>query len=235
MYPPPDPAQSEKETVAKSESRTVGAYNQMKADILRGKFQPGAKLIISSLCEEIDVSLGAVREALSRLASDGLVMFVPQKGYRVAPISRQDLEDITIVRIDVERLCLERALKYGDLKWEAGILSAHHELNHSQVEDPDHPGTMGSAWSQAHDRFHYALVSACDSPWLLNLRANLYVQSQRYRFLSIPLDQKRRDIVKEHADLADAAIRRDISATKTLIADHFNRTTQILLEADIFD
>lgn len=221
--------------VVKTQSRTVGAYTQMQSDILRGKFRPGTKLIISKLCEDLDVSLGAVREALSRLASDGLVVFVPQKGYRIAPISRQDLEDITIVRIDVERLCLERALTYGDLKWEATILSALHELNHYQVHDQDGARTMNPQWSQAHDRFHLALVAACQSPWLLALRDNLYTQSQRYRNLSIPLDVNQRDIVREHGDLAEAAIRRDTTGIKALIADHFNRTTRILLEADIFD
>ena len=221
--------------VVKTQSRTVGAYNRMQSDILTGKFRPGTKLIISKLCDDLDVSLGAVREALSRLASDGLVVFVPQKGFRIAPISRQDLEDITIVRIDVETLCLERALTYGDLKYEAAILSALHELNHYQVKNQDDSGTMNALWSEAHDRFHLALVADCKSPWLLNLRENLYTQSQRYRNLSIPLDQDQRDIVKEHADLADAAMRRDVAAIKTLIADHFNRTTRILLKADIFD
>lgn len=163
------------------------------------------------------------------------MVFVPQKGFRIAPISRQDLEDITIVRIEVETLCLERALRHGDLKWEAGILSALHELNHYQVEDPGEVRTMNSQWSQAHDRFHLALVADCKSPWLLNLRSNLYTQSQRYRNLSIPLDENRRDIVKEHRDLADAAMARDVDAIRTLIADHFNRTTRILLEADIFE
>lgn len=222
------------QTAGKTENRTVSVYKQIKSNILVGKLVPGERVLISKVCDELGVSLGAVREALSRLVSDGLVVSIPQKGFQVAPLSRQDLEDITIVRIDVECLCLERALEHGNLKWESGILSAEHELSRYAIEDSESFGRINPQWAEAHERFHFSLVSQCGSPWLLNLRANLYAQSERYRLLSVPLEHKRRAVVKEHRDLAAAAINRDQSRVKTLISEHFQRTTQLLLDADFF-
>ena len=66
---------------------TQGAYEGLRADLLACRVTPGSKLKIQDLCERFSVSLGAIREALSRLTSEGLVISEPQRGFRAAPIS----------------------------------------------------------------------------------------------------------------------------------------------------
>ena len=66
---------------------TQGAYEQLRADILSCRLLPGSKLKIQELCIRCAVSLGAIREALSRLTSEGLVVARPQRGFKAAPIS----------------------------------------------------------------------------------------------------------------------------------------------------
>jgi DNA-binding GntR family transcriptional regulator len=103
---------------------TQRAYAGLKADILACRLRPGERLVISDLCEQLGASLGAVREALSRLTSDGLVTSEPNKGFRVSSITQEELEDLTRVRGIIEGLCLASAIGAGDLKWETGIVSA---------------------------------------------------------------------------------------------------------------
>ncbi|MFG1344083.1 FCD domain-containing protein [Xanthobacter autotrophicus DSM 431] len=216
-----------------SGSLTAEAHNQIRGEILACRFAPGQKLVIADLCETFGFSLGAVREALAALASEGLVDTQPRKGFRVAPITEAELQDITRVRVLIESLCLESAIRNGDLKWEANIVSTEFELSKLSLLDPEDPERASEAWAQTHRRFHEALVAACDSPWLLRLRDMLYVQSERYRRFSVPLDRTKRDLVTEHKEIAAATIARDTSRATAALREHLERTTRILIESDV--
>jgi DNA-binding GntR family transcriptional regulator len=99
-------------------SRTIQTYETLRRELLDGDHPPGSKLLIDQLAERFGVSLGAVREALSRLTSDRLVVAEPQRGFSVAPVSTADLIDLTAVRIEIETRCLRRSIQRGNLEWE---------------------------------------------------------------------------------------------------------------------
>lgn len=217
----------------KATSFTAQAYTRIRDDILACRLGPGQKINISELCSQLGFSLGAVREALSRLTSEGLVESEPNKGFRVAPITQEELEDLTQTRILIEGECLKSAIRNGDLRWETGIVSTLFELSRIPLQDPQDPARVHPVWVETHRRFHEALVAACDSPWLLRLREMLYAQSERYRSASVPLDQTRRDIASEHRALADAAIARDAQTACAALRDHLQLTTCILVDAQV--
>ena len=211
-------------------SLTQDAYERLRADLLACRLRPGARLKINELCQALSVSLSAVREALARLTAEGLVVAEPQRGFRVAPISADELRDLTSVRAQIEGLCLERAIAMGDVGWESQLVAAFHRLSRTPEREPEDLERMGEAWSAAHAAYHEALVAACDSPWLLRLRAILYAQSERYRRLSVPLAEIARDLNREHQDLMEAALARDTGRTRALMAQHVELTTRVLLE-----
>ncbi len=217
----------------KSTNLTAQAHARIRGDILAGRLPPGQKLKISEICGQLGVSLGAVREALSRLTSEGLVEAEPNKGFRIVPISHAELEDLTRTRITIECECLSSAIAHGDLRWEAGIVSTLFELSRIALQHPDDPAQVNPDWVEAHRRFHQALVAACDSGWMLRLREMLYVQSERYRSVSVPLDRQHRDIAGEHKAIADAALARDAKAACTALRDHLLLTTRIVVDADV--
>src|ERR1700733_10965868 len=102
-----------------SPSRTISVYNQVRSDILAGRLEPGRKLRIQELAASLKVSPSVVREALSRLSAESLVIAEPQRGFRVSPINAADVRDLTEVRIDIELKCLRRSMSEGDVSWEA--------------------------------------------------------------------------------------------------------------------
>src|SRR5579871_2366228 len=122
-------------------NQTTVAYEAIRADILSGRHVPEKKLKIQELAEEFGVSPGAVREALSRLVPEELVVSRDQRGFIVAPLSLADLADLTDIRCEIESLALRRSVELGDVNWEAGILAAEHRLRSKVVplagEDPD--------------------------------------------------------------------------------------------------
>ena len=75
-------------TTATAASLTQRAYDQLREALLDCRFEPGEPLRIGELCKRLDASQGAVREALSRLTSEGLVEARPQRGFRVTPRRR---------------------------------------------------------------------------------------------------------------------------------------------------
>lgn len=213
-----------------SSSLTHDAYERLRADLLACRLQPGARLRINDLCQALSVSLSAVREALSRLTSEGLVIAEPQRGFRAAPISAAELRDLTGVRAQIEGLCLERAIVAGDVGWEAGLVATFHRLSRTPERETGDEQRMSEAWSVAHCAFHSALVSGCDSPWLLRLRETLYAQSERYRRLSVPMGGTARNLRQEHQEIMDAALARDAGRAKALMAEHLELTTALLLQ-----
>jgi DNA-binding GntR family transcriptional regulator len=214
-----------------SGNMTQGAYEGLRADLLACRILPGKRLKIQELCTQFSVSLGAIREALSRLTSEGLVVAEPQRGFRAAPISAADLADLTMVRVEIETLCLKRAIEYGDVDWEARLVAAAHRLSRTPERDGNDPARSNEDWAEAHSAFHLALVDGCGSPWLLHLHALLYAQSERYRRLSVPFAAKGRNVDEEHQAIVAATLARDVENAARLLATHLEATTLILLNA----
>jgi DNA-binding GntR family transcriptional regulator len=214
-------------------SRTIAGnvYDQIRADILACRIEPGAKVKINDFTVQFGVSLGAVREALSKLSSDGLVIAEAQKGFTVAPISHDELIDLTKTRVEIESLCLLESIKHGDFEWESRVVGALHLLSRLDEREARDKARLSDAWVEAHSEFHESLVSACQSPIKLRIRKALYEQSERYRRLSVPVRVAERDVHAEHQAIVDAAVRHDAKRATMLMAEHITRTMDILLAA----
>lgn len=211
-----------------TKSRTEAVYFRLRADILACRLTPGARLKINELCAALGVSLGAVREALSRLTAEGFVVSEAQKRFQVAPISVADLEDLTQLRIEIETLCLRRAIAARTLDWETGLVAAFHRLSRIPVRTPGDARRLNEDWAQAHADYHLALVAACESTWLLRVRAMLYAQSERYRRLSAPATEGRRNVKVEHRNIMVAALAGDAEKACALLTEHLLITKELV-------
>ncbi|MGO9701298.1 MAG: FCD domain-containing protein [Xanthobacteraceae bacterium] len=198
----------------------------LRRDILECRLLPGSKLRINDIADVAEVSLGAVREALSRLGAEGLVIAESQKGYRVAPLSLEDLRDLTEARIEIERIALFRSIDRGDLEWEAKLVAAWHRL--SKIPEPKPQDRHAQRWLTAHAEFHLALVAACGSNKLLQIRSQLYQQSERYRLYSGVVDRER-DVYVEHQAIFEATIARSGATATEAIERHFRTTANIIV------
>jgi DNA-binding GntR family transcriptional regulator len=215
------------------QSRTTEVYENLRADLLSCRLRPGLRLNISELSQALSVSLGAVREALSRLTSEGLVVAEAQRGFTAAPISASDLVDLTRVRIDIEVQCLRRAIQVGSLDWETRLVAAHHQLSRTPPAVIGDPARVADEWANLHAAFHEALVGGCDSAWLLRLRRTLFDHSERYRRLSLPLAKQPRRVDQEHTKLVEAALARKADVAAAVMTSHLNATTDTLLRKAI--
>ena len=210
-------------------SLTSLAVERLRGEILSGQLRPAERLRIQALSERYDIGATAIREALSRLVTDGLVDSEDQRGFCVTPVSREDLMDLTQTRVEVECGALRLALARGGVDWESNVLSAFHRL---QRTPPPSSPDLHEAWATVHRQFHETLVAGCASPWTLRLCRLLHDQSERYRNLAEQYtSEKNRDAPKEHRELMEAAMARDAELATRLLGEHFWTTTGIILKA----
>lgn len=203
------------------------AYGQLKEDIVHGRLAPATRLAVSLLCESYGIGASPIREALHRLAGEGLVLAVGQRGFRVPPISLADLRDVTRTRTMIETEALRQSMRQGDDAWEAGVVAAFHQL--SKLEQGAGPIADFQEWERRNEGFHHALVAGCDSRWLQRLRGIIYDQHRRYRYLSVQ-SNAHRHVAEEHAALRDAVLRRDEDAAARILAAHIGRTAAVVEE-----
>jgi DNA-binding GntR family transcriptional regulator len=217
-------------SVPANRSLTSQAFERIRNDILLGNLRPNERLKIQPLSERYEIGATAVREALSRLVTDGLVDSEDQKGFCVSQVSQNDLIDLTETRIAIEGMAIRKAIVNGNLDWEAQVLSSFHRLSRTPQ-----PITLENhaTWALAHRQFHESLVAQCGSPWLLRLCAMLYDQTERYRNLAERSTRpEERDTVAEHRELMDAiAMERNADKAVALIGTHFRATTEVILHA----
>lgn len=213
-------------------SRTTETYETLKRELLDGIHAPGTKLLIDQVAERFGVSLGAVREALSRLTSDRLVVAEPQRGFSVAPVSAADLIDLTAVRIDIETRCLRRSIQCGNLEWEGRLLDTWHQLSRTPPLRSGKRRILNDDWTRLHTRFHDDLIAACDSVWWLRLRDQLFIQAERYRRMAVPYGKIARDVDAEHRVILEATLAREADRACAALADHLQLTADILLASN---
>lgn len=219
---------------ADSQSKTLmgSVYDRLRRDIVDGALPPGARLRFEELRESYGVGLSPLREALTRLAAEKLVILEQNCGFHVAPISRSDLKDLLFMRQEIESLAILRSIERGDDQWEAAIVAAIHALGKRQSLTPD--GHIDPEWETRHRRFHDSLVAACDSPRLLLYRQQLTDHADRYRRLSHRYSLSGRDHLAEHCALSDAVVARDAAQANRLIRQHLGRTVDIILDDENF-
>ncbi|MEK7913654.1 GntR family transcriptional regulator [Burkholderia contaminans] len=204
------------------------AYHQLRQHIIEGHYPPGAKLRVEHLKNVYGVGAGTLREALTRLVSDALVVAEGQRGFRVTPMSVDDLEAITRLRIHIEVDALRESVRRGDDAWEHRVRQSFEML--SAWEQPvsiEHR----TAWEACNRRFHEALISAAATPWTYLILRMLSQQSERYRRVCIGLGDSKRDVHAEHACLFDAAMRRADARAALALEDHIGTTLAVVRNA----
>ncbi|MEU6292257.1 GntR family transcriptional regulator [Streptomyces sp. NPDC005047] len=208
-------------------TRAGTVYTRIREEIFQGDLHPGQRLRLVELAQRFSVSQSVVREALTRLSEQGLVLAAPQQGFSVVTVSLDDLNELTEARIAIETMVLRHATTRGDIKWEAAVVAAHHHLASTPALLPD--GAMNSEWFTVHEQFHQALLEGCGNARLLTAALGLRDAATLYRRWSRPVGHDfDRDVAGEHRELVDAVLARDADGAAALLAHHIDRTSQAL-------
>jgi DNA-binding GntR family transcriptional regulator len=197
----------------------------LRGRIVAGELPPDMQLRVQSLADHYEVAASPVREALNRLASEGLVTAHDMRGFFVSPVSANELDELTRTRCWLNETALRESIRHGGAVWEEALLLAFHRL--SRLERVA-GGALNPEWIDAHRAFHRALTAGCRSSILVGVCDQLFVQAERYRNLarqSEAADPTRRD--DEHRAIMDVALAHDAERAVALLNGHFARTAEL--------
>jgi DNA-binding GntR family transcriptional regulator len=192
--------------------------------IVSGALRRGEEIPLGRVAREIDVSRTPVREALLLLVQDGWMIQGPNRGFRVAPVLRQDVADAYLVNAFVVGELAARAA----LAISAEDVEQLRELDREIGEDDDEDGGSGSADPEYLNSLVNELIfRAADSPRLrwFSLTASRLVPRDHWATIPGWLELNRTG----HRAIVDALDRRDADAARRLMADHMQQAGDLLV------
>lgn len=215
-------------TADSSESLAEHVYRELRKAIVRCEFDPGSRLRVEELTRRFGASSSPVREALNRLAQQGMVRTIENRGFRVTRLSPEGVEDLIRVRLLVECEALRDAMAHGDDAWEAGVVAAAHSLALVERRLGDGPRALDDDWSARHRAYHLSLYAACTSDILRDMVDVLFDRAEHYRRWTAKHRQAPRRKHDEHQRLMSAALARDSDKAVELLRRHIARTGQLV-------
>ena len=178
---------------ATATSLVDAAYRTMRAKILDNEWAPGHRALEQELALELGVSRTPVREALIRLAQEGLVEVVPRHGMRVLPVSAADMNEIYQLLGSLEATAAEMVAQRKPAARDIAPLEAASRAMDAALKADDL-----DAWAQADERFHRHLVELCGNRLLAATVYNFWDRAHRARMFTLRLRPKPVHSTREH-------------------------------------
>lgn len=216
---------------ARTTSLVAEATEALREEILSGELAPGDRVHLVDAAERLEMSIAPIREALRSLAADGLVISMPQRGYRVSELNIGDFRDVYRLRLRLDPMAVELGVPRLDAAQMSNLREAFSRLEHAYLRNDR------AAHSIEHRRFHFTIYEASGSAWLLRFIAALWENSVRYQRLSGDSGQRGpiADRIGEHRDILLACEARDVTGAAELMHEHLLatiRTVEAALEAE---
>lgn len=201
----------------------------LRRDLLEGKLKPKQRLQLKFLMEEYAVGQTPLREALNRLASEGLVEVRDQRGFVVAGISADELRELTRTRCWLEERALRESMAAAAQDWEENLVLAWHRLAKAPRSLSTETFVSNPEWERLHRAFHRQLIAGCGSKYLISYCEQLADLLYRYRQLSIRRAFQSRNVRDEHETILKAVVDGDADRAVALLTDHYRSTADVIL------
>ena len=209
---------------AARKSQAVVAYEQLKRRILDNELSAGYQAMETEIASMLEMSRTPVREALIRLANEGLVEVRPRHGMRVLPVSADDMREIYQILTALESSAAAMIARRGVSTEESARLR-------QTLSDMD--GALArddlKAWAAADQEFHWLLVEFCGNARLKALVETYMEQSHRVRMLTLKLREKPMGSNTDHATLVEAIERRDADLAWRIHHQHREKAGRMLV------
>ncbi len=214
------------------------SYRYIRERLSRGELAPGNQLVNRTLAEEIGVSVIPVREAINRLASEGLVEHVPGAGAFVRQPSRQDLDDLYVLRDALESCAAAEAARYiteGQLQELQNLLDSFVEIAAEIALQPKRHSNkrQQSRWLDDEKSFHQLLVESSRNAMLAKvIRDNLAIVSVFEAQRNDPAlltHEVAHETCESKAELIQALRVRDSELARRLMSKQIQRGRQVVV------
>ncbi len=212
-------------------TRATAVYERLRADISDGLLAPGSKLRVEAVSKRYGVGASPLREALSRLSAEGLVLRNDQRGFSVAPLDWAELPLLTDTRVRLESLALRDAVAARSSEWEERLVVLLHRLGRTPRSLSSETHQPNPVWESLHREFHQALLSPCPSRWLRSFCDQLADEAYRLRQVAAGHGASKRNVHAEHLAIFEAAIAGRAEDAVAHLTRHYRTTAQMVAAA----
>lgn len=204
--------------IAGRPSESARVHAALRDAILDVALPPGSPIAEPAIAERFGVSRTPVREALLRLAAEGLVDIRPQRGTFVARLSLPRIEEALFVRRAVECAILERIVAEAD---GAAVAAALTRIVEAQAA-ADRSGDVAAALD-ADTRFHRGLVEASAMPGVWDVVRTARDLHHRIRAIAVPELRSAAQAIRDHRAIVKAIRAGDTAAATRAMETHLSR------------
>lgn len=198
---------------------------RLRDAIFTGRIVAGQRLIANDLTEQLGVSRGSVREALQRLAADGLVDIIPNRGAMVRRLSREHVRELFQIRINLEGLGARLAAE--------NIEKGDHRQRFVTVWNEVKPGGSERAWStfmRQNRLYHRTIVGIGANKQLSQLIDNLHLPIVMFQVGQSMQSENLAHSHQDHIDIAQAILAGDAAAAQQAMENHLRRSAEWILQ-----
>jgi DNA-binding GntR family transcriptional regulator len=206
-----------------SERLSEKAYHLLKHKIVTLELEPLAIIDDLALADDLGVGRTPIREALHRLAAEGLVIIAPRRGMFVADISIRDLRKIFQVRMEMEGFCARLAANRISPQQLAHMEASIETLAETDCSD-------GRELMAVDEHFHELLYEAADNEFLADMLNRLHAHSLRLWHLVLDQLGDVRPAIEQHREILEALKARDGDRAEALVRDHIAEFQQRISE-----
>lgn len=212
-----------------SSTLTDIAYLGLRRKLATGELSAGQRIVNRTVAKDLNVSQTPVREALNRLASEGIVQYIPGAGAYVATIGQQELLDLFDVREQVEPFAAAQAARQiteAEILELSGLCDDWLRIARAIRDEDRETATPAEMlqWNDNEERFHTLLLNASRNRWLIKIAGNLRllafafaVQRQTPRLLNLHWAAA---TWRDHLRILRALMHRDSLAAETIVRRH---------------
>jgi DNA-binding GntR family transcriptional regulator len=190
------------------------AVGRLRELIVQVRLAPGARLNERLLCQQLGISRTPLREAIKLLASEGLVVLLPNRGAQVAPLEAGRLAETLAVMGALEALAGELACRYATDAQIAEVAALHAEMVGTHAR-----GDLVS-YFRYNQAIHLEIVEASGNATLANTYRQLNANVLRARYMANLSRERWDEAVREHEKILAALTARDVQRLKRLLEDH---------------
>lgn len=201
-------------------------YEVLKKKILERELKPGEKVQVDEVASQLGVSRTPVKDALNRLALEGLIDKVARRGTFVSTMSAQDVDELFDLRLLMESYAAEKVLEKGkaDLFLSEMKKCMVNIDRIAQSDDPDYDAYL--TWNRD---LHWVLIRLADNNRLLQMYESLNIPIQVARVHYLHSVESVTHTQREHQAIYQAFENRDLEQIKQAIAAHINSVRDAVL------
>jgi DNA-binding GntR family transcriptional regulator len=200
------------------------AYKELKRILLEHQIPQGGKLNEGELAGALGISRTPVREAINRLAKEGLVEIFPQRGAFVIRFSEEDVNELFLIRENLEGLAAYLATEK--------MTGTDLTRLESCVEGFKEPYGKKDIQRYAREdfKFHQTIIKLSDARRLTTLISTLYDHIRIFRLTTMGLSDRMKVSLAEHERLIEAFRRKDASEAESLMRRHIRHVRHGVME-----